>query len=285
MSKLKVPRAEWDLVSDRAFIVELGAIRVFMRRDIPISPDQFTWLLSRDEPGETIQPNKGRFVVKNLDSNIGPLVSKRFHYHRTYRKKQRFFMGYCWQHAHGPTQFTRALYANLMGHRVVEPVSAMQRNVSGWRQESLLITRHARGVALKDFFLDRSINLDNKIEKFKIGLCELRAMHADGVAFGDAQTRHQIFDEEAGCLWWLDFDKMAVRNIGVGKRDCDLRRFFSSSLLRITQSGHSFEDTYGSMLEVLDAVYPQPALWRRIFSIEVRRRIKRMHKRPGYQKL
>jgi len=260
-----------------------GDQTLYMRRDIALDPAPFIELLARDEPGATYRPNRGRFVIKSISSDTWALVSKRFHYRRTYRRKQRWLMGYSWQMAHGPQQFLRSLYATRLGHRLVEPVMALRRRTGMLRQESLLVTRRVEGISLKDFFLDSSNPLDAKLLLFQQGLRALKAMHDDGITFGDAQSRHQILDD-TGRMWWLDFDKMAVCSSGFGRRDRDLRRFFSSTLLRINQSGIDFEKAFEEMREVLKRAYTLPALWERILFLEVRRRLKRMRKRPGFSR-
>ncbi len=279
-----VSRYELGLVKDVIKIHRSGEQTLYMRRDIALDPAPFIKLLARDEPGATYRPNKGRFVIKRISSDIGDLVSKRFHYRRTYRRKQRWFMGWCWQRAHGPQQFIRSLYAHRRGHRVVEPVLALRRPTGWLRQESLLVTRRVEGVSLRDFFLDPDRPIGAKLDLFQRGLGALKAMHEDGIAFGDAQSRHQLLDGE-GRLWWLDFDKMAIRGAGLAGRDRDLRRFTSSALLRISQSGYDVEEAFGAVMEGLDKAYPLPGLWRRVLLFEVGRRVKRMQKRPGFHRL
>ncbi len=284
MSKLNVSGRELELVKDLAKVHRTDGMTLFLRRDLELDPRPFMELLASDEPGKTMQPNKGRFVIKSMQSGIGPLAVKRFHYHRTYRRKQRWFMGYAWQAAQGPQQFVRSLYAFSRGHRVVEPVLALRRPVGRARQESLLVTRMVVGRSLKNLFLDPAVELEDKFVLFRHGLGALKSMHSDGIAFGDAQTRHQIMDA-AGWLWWLDFDKMAISSAGYCRRDRDLRRFFSSALLRISQSGADFDAAFEGMLQRLDATYPLHPIWRRILILEIGKRLKRMRKRPGFQRM
>ncbi len=261
-----------------------GDQTLYMRRDIALDPAPFIELLARDEPGATYRPNRGRFVIKSISSDTWALVSKRFHYRRTYRRKQRWLMGWRWQRAHGPQQFIRSLYAHRRGHMVVEPVLALRRPTGRLRQDSLLVTRRVEGMSLRDFFLDPDRPIGAKLDLFQRGLSALKAMHEDGIAFGDAQSRHQLLDAE-GRLWWLDFDKMAIRGAGFAGRDRDLRRFTSSALLRISQSGYDDQEAFGAVVEGLDKTYPLPRLWRRLLLCEVGRRVKRMQKRPGFRRL
>ena len=271
------------MVADGVLIEQRGDQTLFLRRDLALDPAPFLALLAEEKPGRTFQPNKGRFVLKAQPSDLGPLASKRFHYHRTYRRKQRLLMGYRWQTPHGPLQFIRALYAFRRGHLLAEPVLALRRPCGRIRQESLLVTRWAEGVSLREIFLDPERPMEAKLAFFRQGLLALKAMHDDGIAFGDAQSRHQIIDAEER-MWWLDFDKMAIRGVGRGKRDRDLRRFTSSAVVRISQSGRDLPDASADVLATLRETYPLPGFWRRTLELEVKRRVERMLNRPGFQR-
>ena len=277
---VNVSNRELGLVEGRIEVRQVDSITLFIRPELSLDPSQFISLLTEDRPGETYQPGKGRFVLKFLPAEVGPVVSKRFHDHRTYRRKQRWFMGYRWQKAHGITQFVRALYTSSRGHRVVEPLLALRRNTGFLRQESLLVTRAVEGVSLRDLFLDPGHPWEEKLELFQRGIHALKAMHEDGISFGDAQTRHQILDKEDR-IWWLDFDKMAVDGAGRHRVDRDLRRFVSSTLMRMKQSGHDLDRSRQAVMEVLEETYPLPSIWRGILHLEVKKRVRRMLKKAS----
>ena len=230
-----IPKKDFNLVKDQIKIQREGDITYYLRKDLDIEPEFFKEYLISDTP-PMINPNRARCTQK-IESPWGDLYVKRFHYHRTYRKKHRWFFGYRWNEAHGPLQFARALYAFNLGHNLAEPLLAASKKSEGLRQESLLVIKEIPGKCLSDYLKSSAPSLDKKITILEQAVQRINAMHEDKISFGDTKVRHLYWKEAENNIYFLDFDKLKINTTNFLRQVADFRRLIVTAYNKISQGG------------------------------------------------
>ena len=234
-----IPKKDFNLVKDQIEIRSEGEVTYYLRKDLDIDPTKFNYYLS-DAPA-TYRQNRARLTTQ-IPAEESPvknqaLFVKRFHYHRTYRKKHRWFFGYRWNEAHGPLQFARALYAFNLGHNLAEPLLAASKKSEGLRQESLLVIKEIPGKCLSDYLKSSAPSLDKKITILEQAVQRINAMHEDKINFGDTKVRHLYWKEAENNIYFLDFDKLKINTTNFLRQVADFRRLIVTAYNKISQGG------------------------------------------------
>ncbi len=234
--KKYLSRNDWNPVADQINCLTIDNGLFFVEKDSPIDPAYFAPYLLENNP-KTIRPGRAR-LTQEVSTPWGAFYVKRFHYHRTYRKKQRWFSGYRWQQAHGLSQFCRALYASNRGHNLPRPVLAGRR-AHRLRQESLLVIPRVHGDNLKIIYRDPQTSLPNKLALYRRAVEAISSMHQDRISFGDTKIRHLI--QSGTQLYFIDFDKLLTRTRNILRRVADFRRLTVTTTDQLKQFYAQFD--------------------------------------------
>ncbi len=265
-----IPKKDLNLVKDQIEIQRDGNITYYRRKDLDIDPEFFREYLISDTP-PMINPNRARCVQK-VESPRGELYVKRFHYHRTYRKKHRWFFGYRFQRAYGPTYLSRALTACERGHPITEPLLAARWPSEIIRQESLVVMRPVEGTPLKNIFRDPKVPVPQKLSLLKKTLRSLFKMHLDKIAYGDTKIRHILINQKNQPNW-IDFDKIQIDTKNRLLFLDDLRRLLVTAANHFVDSEIDREEFFSEIWEVYLSTTHYSGTFNRLLRFQCKRRI------------